>query len=181
MDLVGNAVCLDFVNTVDKRPSPDRDDLTTAGGLVAWAEAAGLGPRLTAGADERLADAVALREAVHRVFAAVADEHEPPQDDLDAVFAWYARAVLAATPRREGTHYTLTWPRPSTADEILGAVAASAVRLLVEGPLDRVGACPSCGWLFFDTSRNGTRRWCSMATCGSRSKARRYFAGHRNH
>ncbi|WP_344746998.1 CGNR zinc finger domain-containing protein [Streptosporangium vulgare] len=37
-------------------------------------------------------------------------------------------------------------------------------------------ACPSCYWLFLDTSKNGRRRWCSMTTCGSRDKARRYYA-----
>ena len=40
----------------------------------------------------------------------------------------------------------------------------------------RCGECPSCRWLFLDTSRNGRRRWCSMATCGSRIKARRHYA-----
>jgi predicted RNA-binding Zn ribbon-like protein len=54
-------------------------------------------------------------------------------------------------------------------------VAVSAFDLLTRGPLDRVGECPGCGWLFLDTSRNARRTWCSMETCGSRFKARRYY------
>ncbi|MGH3132366.1 MAG: CGNR zinc finger domain-containing protein [Gaiellaceae bacterium] len=48
--------------------------------------------------------------------------------------------------------------------------------------MDRVKECPGagdCGWLFYDTSRNGTRRWCSMEGCGSRVKMRRQYARRR--
>jgi predicted RNA-binding Zn ribbon-like protein len=55
-------------------------------------------------------------------------------------------------------------------------IAASAAQLLLNGPLERVGECPSCHWLFLDTSRGGRRRWCSMAVCGARVKAQRYYA-----
>lgn len=59
------------------------------------------------------------------------------------------------------------------------AVAWSASELLVSPALGRVRACPgsSCGWLFLD--RAGRRRWCTMSTCGNRSKARRFAARHR--
>jgi len=40
-----------------------------------------------------------------------------------------------------------------------------------------VGVCPGegCGWLFFDTSKNRSRRWCAMEDCGNRAKARRHY------
>ncbi len=59
-------------------------------------------------------------------------------------------------------------------EEILGAVA----RLGVLGELERVKICPAdeCRWAFYDTSRNGSRQWCSMATCGNRAKARAHRA-----
>jgi predicted RNA-binding Zn ribbon-like protein len=54
------------------------------------------------------------------------------------------------------------------------------VTLLVEGDLARVKACPGpandCGWLFYDTSKNASRRWCSMEGCGSVAKMRHYRA-----
>ena len=53
---------------------------------------------------------------------------------------------------------------------------ASAAALLRDGPLDRLRQCPGpdgwCGWLFLDRSRNGSRRWCSMALCGNPAKMR---------
>jgi predicted RNA-binding Zn ribbon-like protein len=59
-------------------------------------------------------------------------------------------------------------------EEILGAVA----RLGVLGELGRVKICPAddCRWAFYDTSRNGSRQWCSMALCGNRAKARAHRA-----
>ena len=68
-------------------------------------------------------------------------------------------------------------PRLGGADalqEILGAVA----RLGVLGELGRVKICPAddCRWAFYDTSRNGSRQWCSMALCGNRAKARAHRA-----
>src|SRR5262249_15016364 len=56
-------------------------------------------------------------------------------------------------------------------------VAISAIELLTSADLDRVKLCPAadCEWLFLDVSRNGTRRWCSMAECGNRAKARQHY------
>jgi predicted RNA-binding Zn ribbon-like protein len=41
--------------------------------------------------------------------------------------------------------------------------------------LRRLRICRNCNWLFIDRSRNGSRRWCDMAVCGNRQKARRYY------
>jgi predicted RNA-binding Zn ribbon-like protein len=59
-------------------------------------------------------------------------------------------------------------------EQVLGAVA----RLAVRGELSRVKICPAddCRWAFYDTSRNSSRQWCSMAVCGNRAKARAYRA-----
>jgi predicted RNA-binding Zn ribbon-like protein len=61
---------------------------------------------------------------------------------------------------------------------MLWAVARDATDLLTTGRLERIRECPGadgCGWLFYDTSRNGKRRWCSMEACGNRSKGRRHY------
>ena len=34
---------------------------------------------------------------------------------------------------------------------------------------------PACVLWFYDTTRNGTRRWCFMAICGNRAKAHRHY------
>jgi predicted RNA-binding Zn ribbon-like protein len=51
----------------------------------------------------------------------------------------------------------------------------TAVALLTSDRLARLSACPSCGWFFLDASKNRSRRWCSMAMCGSAAKARSYY------
>jgi predicted RNA-binding Zn ribbon-like protein len=60
----------------------------------------------------------------------------------------------------------------------LWPVARSAADLLTSSDLAalRLCAADTCAWLFLDTSRNGSRRWCSMRTCGNRAKARRHHA-----
>jgi predicted RNA-binding Zn ribbon-like protein len=55
-------------------------------------------------------------------------------------------------------------------------VTARALALLEAPQLERLRLCDGhdCGWVFIDTSKNGKRRWCDMATCGNTAKARRY-------
>ena len=182
-EFVGNALCLDFANTVNKRPNPDRDALASVEALSHWAEAAA--PRLAdeplrdtpaPGSSAELAQARRLREAIYRVFSAVASGGEPRPADFAAIVTTYASALAAAQPRHDGSHFSLSWPPPYTLRQITWMIAASAAQLLLNGPLDRVGECPSCHWLFLDTSRGGKRRWCSMAVCGARVKAQRYYA-----
>ena len=63
------------------------------------------------------------------------------------------------------------------ADAMLWRLAADASDLLTSPDIDRVRECSgdTCSWLFLDKSRNRSRRWCDMADCGNRSKARRYY------
>lgn len=179
VELVGNALCLDFTNTVNARPVAQRDWLDTPAGLRLWAGAVGLplgedGDHLA----RQLPHARVVRETIYRVFAPLTRRDRSPQPDLDVLTRWYAEAVRVARLRPYAGRFGLTWPQPRDLAALLGEVTASAVELLTHGPLDRLGACPNCGWLFLDTSKNRRRRWCSMATCGSREKARRYYATH---
>ena len=50
----------------------------------------------------------------------------------------------------------------------------SALRLAASPELRRLRICPNCHWLFIDRSRNASRRWCDMLTCGNRAKAERH-------
>jgi predicted RNA-binding Zn ribbon-like protein len=61
---------------------------------------------------------------------------------------------------------------------IIAPVIYSAYELLLADKLNRIKECTNCGWLFLDTTKNGTRRWCSMNTCGSIVKAKEWY--HRN-
>jgi predicted RNA-binding Zn ribbon-like protein len=175
---VGNALCLDFANTVNVRSAPDRDWLSTAAGLQVWATSAGYPVTPDDGPDASLERMRTVRDAVYRIFSPIA--HGEPSDTaaLRVVTATHAEGVQRGHLERANGVYTWSWPSPRTRVVLLWEVAASTVELLGQGPLNRIGECPSCGWAFLDTSKNGRRRWCSMATCGSRDKAQRYYARH---
>ena len=74
------------------------------------------------------------------------------------------------------------WVEAEALDSMLWPVTIDAWDLLTTPLLERVRECPgdeTCGWLFLDTSRSGTRRWCDMRTCGNRAKVRTHYArGH---
>jgi predicted RNA-binding Zn ribbon-like protein len=124
-----------------------------------------------------LAAALALREAIHRVAAAIADQATPLQEDLGIIKAACARAIASSDLSPGAQGFRWSWrtdpPGPQT---ILGPVALSAAGLLREGDLSRLKQCKGehCGWLFFDMTKNNSRRWCDMAVCGNRQKSRRH-------
>lgn len=116
-----------------------------------------------------------LRLAVHRSFAAQTRGEKPPPKDLDRIRADYADAVAAGRLVERGGAVRFTWPAGDPR-RLRYAIATDAVALLGDPDLlRRVKRCPGrgCGWLFLD--RSGRRRWCSMQTCGSRSKMRRLY------
>src|SRR5215207_8088284 len=127
--------------------------------------------------------AMALRDAIDRLFRAVARSATPDERDLARVREEYAAAVAHARLLPGSDAYAWSWEgTPDDLGRPLWPVARSAVALLTGGDLRRVKECPGagdCGWLFYDTSRNGARRWCSMEGCGSRVKMRRHYARHR--
>ncbi|OGD44792.1 hypothetical protein A3K69_02395 [Candidatus Bathyarchaeota archaeon RBG_16_57_9] len=185
--LLGGALCLDFANTVDWRKGEPRELLRRAHDLADWAEQAGAvtgpetqelreGAALDPGRAEALhRRAIKLREAVYRVFKAHADGASPREADLEHLNRELADAHSHMRLTREGPSYALRLQ--AAPEKIIWSVAYSAVQLLTGPELNRVKECgdPRCGWLFLDTSRNQSRRWCSMSDCGNRNKARTYY------
>jgi predicted RNA-binding Zn ribbon-like protein len=192
--LFGGELCLDFANTVEPRAAqPQRDNLPGYADLVRWARHAGAldgaqAERLLQAAASRhaaagtsLAAAVTLREAIYRVFAAIARGAIPADADLDRLQQAYAEAMGHARLRPGPGRLAWTWDDDAL-DRAWWPVARSAVELVTAGPLDRVKQCagPSgCGFLFLDTSKNRVRRWCSMDECGGQVKASRQTARRR--
>src|SRR5262245_37580636 len=137
----------------------------------------------TADADRALRHAVALREAVYRLFSAIAAGTRPAAPDLDTLNAALADALPRVALARRGDGLAAIWT--GTGDELdrpLWPVALSAAGLLLSDELHpRVRKCANhpCGWLFVDRSRSRTRRWCAMEGCGNRVKARRHYARRR--
>lgn len=171
---IGGNLALDLANTFSFRGTArEVDHLATIDGLRRWAVAAGLiddGWSLSAKkASPFLTTVHQLRGAIDAAGAAIANGAEPPADALttirDMAAVTLARATLAGAP----THLAF-----AGIDRILGPIAWAALDLLRGSELDRLKQCPpnDCHWLFVDRTKNGSRRWCEMATCGDRAKRR---------
>jgi predicted RNA-binding Zn ribbon-like protein len=119
-------------------------------------------------------DAIALRETIHRCFAATASGGAHPAAELAALNAALEQAP--ARRRVQAGGWDVGMPGPSAA-ALLAPALWSAADLLVGAQLGRVRQCanPQCGWLFLDNSKSANRRWCSMSACGNRAKAHRYY------
>jgi len=191
--LCGGDTALDFANTLGGALEGRWDDewLLGYGDLVAWGRHAGVldepigrvllaraaeCPRAAAAAHE---DALALRESIYAAASAVARGARPPADALAAVADAHRDALSHAglTPARTtwpGGPESLDWTWEA-ADHLrrpLWPVAQAAVDLLRSDELSRLKQCGHCRWLFLDASRNHSRRWCSMAHCGTDAKVR---------
>jgi predicted RNA-binding Zn ribbon-like protein len=113
-----------------------------------------------------------LRPALRRLLESNAD---PAREDLDELNL----ALRAAPPpvlvrERSGVELRRA-PAASAWRGILAAVALAGAELLSGGDLKRVRVCanPACSYLFYDDSRNGSRRWCDAAICGNLVRVRR--------
>jgi predicted RNA-binding Zn ribbon-like protein len=125
-------------------------------------------------ADTSVVQARELREAVYRLVHPDL-RRTVDAEDVAVVNSW-AALPDAAPQLADGARssYRLAARRPVEA--ALSAIARDTVALLSDELLARVRECarPDCAVLFLDTSRPGQRRWCDMAVCGNRIKARRH-------
>jgi predicted RNA-binding Zn ribbon-like protein len=185
--LLGGRLCLDFCNTAEFRDSERHIEfLTSYPALVAWGKHAGT--ISTAEADHLLktlhADraeaaldaALRLRAALYHLFRGYA---YGDSSDLGALEMLNGQLSAVMAQRRlqplDSGFYWEWGGSPDDPERPLWPVLLSASELLTSDDLRRVRQCPNCGWLFVDTSRNHTRRWCSMDFCGSEVKSRRQY------
>jgi predicted RNA-binding Zn ribbon-like protein len=127
-----------------------------------------------AGARAAYDRAIRFRTALDAVLRSVIDHRRPSADALRVVRTDAADALAAARLAESDEGFHWTW---DVGDGLLGPiwpVVHAAVELLTAGQLDRVKACGLCQYLFIDRSKNRSRRWCSMAACGTTVKMRRY-------
>jgi predicted RNA-binding Zn ribbon-like protein len=181
--------CLSLVNTKSGRSTAQpTETLASYDALLAWARDEGVlpsgdGERMAARAKRKppeaervLREVRDLRELLHDTFTAMANERAPSAGTLDELSAtlgaWYRFGRLVPG---DGA---LQWVYAGQDDleRVLWEVARSASRLLTSSLIGRVRPCAAtdCGWWFLDDTKNGSRRWCDMKTCGNREKLRRF-------
>jgi predicted RNA-binding Zn ribbon-like protein len=181
-------VALDLVNTLEHSKDSDTEHLPDPASLVAWLAVNGLldedervdevgriAARPSEG-EKALADARSLRRALrHAVDARVRATDVMPAD-IAELNRWLR---IPRTVRLVATSAGLTLVDAGTDRPIkraLGLLADAGARAVTAGDLDRLRTCANedCRWAFYDTSRSGRRKWCDMASCGNRAKARRH-------
>jgi predicted RNA-binding Zn ribbon-like protein len=192
LELVGGRVCLDFTNTMNNRKAPSRCDyLGGYGDLVDWSRHARL---LTRDGAERLKDqarhlpekaarvfrlAVEIREAIYRIFSSIAQGESPKGADIDTLNVFLSGILQRQKVFPHGKGFQWEWVHDEGAlDFMLSPILRSAADLLTSNEIKRVRQCArreACDWLFLDTSKNGSRRWCSMSMCGNLEKAKKYY------
>lgn len=180
---------IDFANTLYWRGSdPPTETFGTMDDLLSWCRdqagvPAGLAEACRARGEEvgepaMLARALALREALYRLFHAQAEQREPQADDLALLGGFLAEAApRVALARIDGGYAWRIGEGRATLAGLLSPVLWSAIDLLGGARLAKVKRCANdaCQWLFIDDSKNGSRRWCSMSSCGNRAKAYRHY------
>jgi predicted RNA-binding Zn ribbon-like protein len=132
--------------------------------------------------EEVLSRAKILREAIYRIFSAIAHNREVGASDIVVLNEFLGRAMAQMEVQVTNTGYRLGWCTEELADKVMYPVAKSAAELLTSRHLGRVRECANeeegCGSLFLDYSRSKSRRWCSMDSCGNKIKTRAYYARH---
>jgi predicted RNA-binding Zn ribbon-like protein len=186
---VGHYRCLDFVNTALVAARGRADPIQDFDGLVSWLHDAGLidaAQRSVAfekwsrgrEAQQVYAGALLFRIRLKEIAEKLTSRGQVPKSGLDAINEQLQSRVTRAKLKRgksgfvERLETELTEPR-----QLIVPLAQSAADLLCNGELSLVKRCanPSCSLFFYDTSKNHTRRWCSMDTCGSRMKMAAYY------
>ena len=170
---------VDLVNTLHR---PDGDDALTDDRAADWlrqrafaastASATVADPGRPTGS-QQLGLLRDLREGL-RELAGANNGREPDDQIVDR-----ARRAL------EGSPFTMTLqdgtlqPRGTTSDDaaqVFAEAAAAYLAVSASGAWQRVKTCasPGCRWAYVDASRNGSRRWCDMASCGNTAKQRAF-------
>lgn len=188
LPLRGGTLTLDFANTIDVHAG-DPDYLSPGyANVLAWylhanlldesettvllraarrnsKEAAAVRRRITALRDAIRAIVLAFRHGASPTSAALALLNE---ERLEA--DRHGRHVVS------GDHLVWAFNESKDLDRIIWPIVHEAVHFLSQSNMSRVRECASetCEWLFLDTSKNGSRRFCNASTCGSATRVRRF-------
>jgi predicted RNA-binding Zn ribbon-like protein len=195
LPLIADDLALDFANTESGRGFPSHENhLREAEHVAQWLKHAKALPAEDADwlkgevseradlAADLMTQAIALRDAIHDIGAALGRRAKPPAASLADLSALNARCVAKAALAPGVLSCRWRWSvRAAPVEAALGPIALAAVKLFTEGDLHRIRECGghACGWLFHDRSKNNRRRWCEMEVCGNRAKQRRLAARRR--
>jgi predicted RNA-binding Zn ribbon-like protein len=189
-EYIGGDLSTDFINTKSGRLSGDgHEHVQTYADVVDFVRLAGLlkpaeAKRLIAAAEahpERATQihrrAVALREATFRAYDRVIQQKEPAREDMELISREAADAMAHAQMLRTADGWEWGWSETDVLARPLWPIARAALDVLTNAPerqLLRQCSDDTCAWLFVDRTKNHSRRWCDVNTCGSRNRVREF-------
>jgi predicted RNA-binding Zn ribbon-like protein len=190
--IIAGEICLDFINTLDNRPDPARQQelLNSYKDLADWATQAGaisatqrtsllcLASERPQAAQTVLRNAVHLRECLYRLVTDLLEKRRPAEADLRTFSGYLGEALSFLQLRSIPGGYRLQWIDDHLRlESVLWSIASSGSGLLTSGDSQFIRQCDAeaCRWFFLDRSKNHTRRWCDMKVCGNRAKARNFY------
>lgn len=188
---VGNHPALDFLNTRPVLSGVEPTELLSDfAALLRWFRAAGmLGSRETSQLRPQWGESDRARHALESVrqlreklrgevlrYETGGDVQRATVDEINKLMASYP--VRTRLMRREGGFRTEAYSNPAAPEDLLGLVAYSIAALFADLDPTRIRKCSNCVLHFYDISKKGTRRWCSMQMCGNRAKVATYAARH---
>jgi predicted RNA-binding Zn ribbon-like protein len=162
----------DFVNT--EIPDWARDDIATPEELTSWMRGRGiLGEADIADASGFVA-ARELRSVLRRLALLNTLRSPPREEQLDGISRALAGISFRVEP--DATGRLVSVPGGAGVGRGLAAIVGVVLEAQAAGSWARLKACrqDTCGWVFYDGSRNGSSSWCSMSVCGNRAKGAAY-------
>src|SRR4030095_461788 len=185
--LVGGHLCLDFVNTTGARSTAaPRERLVRYSDLLTWSQRAGiLDPKATgrlrrlaarreADAADALRRARRLREDLYELLSAFVEGRRPTREAARLAAHWRgARRNQELVLGQRGLEFRMVANEADLAG-LVSPIVASAIDLVTSDRILLMKRCAECDWLFLDTSKNSTRRWCKF-TCGNRARSRERY------
>jgi predicted RNA-binding Zn ribbon-like protein len=187
--LDGGCHCFNFINTVNSRKEEEIFDyLQTYDDLLEWSDRVKLLPRErlkqlnefakknTKSAEKKLKEIKSKRELLYHIFSLIIHnkivDESSAKDFNDVLSDSLSNLVFKFNKGK----LDLGWnEKEVNMTEPLWVVMKDAFDIFTSLSLSRFKECDACGWIFLDKSKNNSRVWCNMQTCGSIDKAKRYY------
>ena len=189
MTIDGGCACFNFVNTVHSRVEEDSYDyLNSYDDLIEWMEKVKLFPseklinlKKVAASDNKAAEKALIkikkqRELLYSFFSPIIHNKRPEDSVIKNINKTLSDSLSALSFNYSNGGLELGWNAVTlNLYEPLKIIFKDVFDIITTIPQNRLKECKACGWLFLDKSKNNSRTWCSMQTCGSIEKAKRYY------
>jgi predicted RNA-binding Zn ribbon-like protein len=190
LELDGGILCLDFVNSVRNRfENPFYEFIITPDDWLLWSRRTQicdpsteqkLDKYISENGDKAITELnriIRVRETLYRIFRKTAQKEQPLIKDIryfNKELTFSFRFLNLEINDSLETIPTWNYKKPDLIYLLL-PILKSAYELLTSGLKDHIKECPNCGWLYLDKTRNKSRRWCNMKTCGNTEKTKKYY------